>query len=58
LGKNLEPFVGGENAAVATVEKGVMTGDLAKLAEPAAIKICSTLEFIEEIAKTVEAAGV
>ena len=29
-----------------------MTGDLAKLAEPAAKKICSTDEFIDEIAKT------
>jgi hypothetical protein len=28
-----------------------MTGDLAKLANPAAIKICSTGEFIDEIAK-------
>ena len=41
-----------EKAAIATVENGIMTGDLAKLADPAAKKICSTDEFIGEIAKT------
>jgi isocitrate dehydrogenase len=40
-----------ENAAIATIESGVMTGDLARLADPAAIRICSTGEFIDEIAK-------
>jgi isocitrate dehydrogenase len=43
-----------EKAALATVEKGVMTGDLAKLAEPAAEKICSTDEFIDEIARALD----
>jgi isocitrate dehydrogenase len=38
-----------EKAALATVENGIMTGDLAKLADPAARKVCSTVEFIEEI---------
>jgi isocitrate dehydrogenase len=38
-----------EKAALATVEKGVMTGDLAKLADPPARKICGTGEFIDEI---------
>lgn len=41
-----------EKAAIAAVENGIMTGDLAKLANPAAIKICSTDEFIDEIKKT------
>jgi isocitrate dehydrogenase len=40
-----------EKAAIDTVESGVMTGDLAKLADPQAKKICSTGEFIDEIAK-------
>jgi len=41
-----------EKAALDTVENGIMTGDLAKLADPAAKKVCSTGEFIGEIAKT------
>jgi isocitrate dehydrogenase len=41
-----------EAAAISTIESGVMTGDLARLANPPAIKICSTGEFIDEIAKT------
>jgi isocitrate dehydrogenase len=43
-----------EKAALATVENGIMTGDLAKLADPAAKKICATGEFIAEIAKTLD----
>jgi isocitrate dehydrogenase len=43
-----------EKAALDTVEKGIMTGDLARLAEPAATKICSTGEFIDEIARTLD----
>jgi isocitrate dehydrogenase len=41
-----------EAAAIATIEEGIMTGDLARLASPPAIKICSTGEFIDEIAKS------
>ena len=41
-----------EKAAIDTVERGIMTGDLSKLAEPAAVKTCSTEEFIREIGKT------
>ena len=44
-----------ESAAIATVEKGKMTGDLARLAEPAPESLCSTEEFISEIAATFEA---
>ena len=44
-----------EKAALDTVEKGAMTGDLAKLADPQAKKICSTEEFIDEIVKTLDA---
>jgi isocitrate dehydrogenase len=44
-----------EKAALETVEKGAMTGDLAKLADPQAKKICSTEEFIGEIVKTLDA---
>jgi isocitrate dehydrogenase len=43
-----------EKAAISTVESGVMTGDLAKLAEPTAQKICSTEEFLDEVVKTYE----
>jgi isocitrate dehydrogenase len=39
-----------EKAATATIERGLMTGDLARLADPAAARICSTQEFIAEIA--------
>lgn len=45
-----------EQAALATVEKGFMTGDLARLADPPARKICSTAEFVEEIAKSLDEA--
>lgn len=41
-----------EKAALTTVESGIMTGDLAKLAEPPAKKICNTEEMIDEIVKT------
>jgi isocitrate dehydrogenase len=44
-----------EKAALTTVEKGIMTGDLAKLAEPPAKKICDTEEMIDEIVKTLKA---
>jgi len=43
-----------ELAALSTIESGIMTGDLAKLASPAAKKVCSTREFIEEIAKKLD----
>ncbi len=39
-----------EKAALDTVENGIMTGDLAKLAEPQAKKVCNTGVFIDEIA--------
>lgn len=38
-----------EAATVKTIEDGVMTGDLAKLAEPAAKKVVYTEEFIDEV---------
>jgi isocitrate dehydrogenase len=40
-----------EAAAMKTIEDGIMTGDLAKLAEPPARKIATTEEFIEEVAR-------
>jgi len=40
-----------ETATVKTIEDGIMTGDLAKLAEPAAKKIVYTEEFIDEVAR-------
>jgi len=43
-----------EKAALATVESGMMTGDLANLAEPKAKKICNTEEMIDEIVKTLD----
>jgi len=43
-----------EAATVRTIEDGIMTGDLAKLAEPAANKIVYTEEFLDEVARRVE----
>jgi len=40
-----------EVAAIKTIEDGIMTGDLAKLAEIPAQKITSTEEFIDEVAQ-------
>jgi isocitrate dehydrogenase len=40
-----------EAAAIKTIEDGIMTGDLAKLAEPPARKIATTEEFIDEVAR-------
>ena len=39
-----------EAATLGTIEEGIMTGDLAKLASPAAAKIVNSWEFIDEIA--------
>ncbi|MCR5623189.1 MAG: NADP-dependent isocitrate dehydrogenase [Treponema sp.] len=39
-----------EKATLGTIEDGIMTGDLARLAEPAAKKIVNSWEFIDEIA--------
>ncbi|MHC1611238.1 MAG: NADP-dependent isocitrate dehydrogenase [Candidatus Methanospirareceae archaeon] len=43
-----------EAATVKTIEDGVMTGDLAKLAEPAAKKVVYTEEFLDEVARRLE----
>jgi isocitrate dehydrogenase len=43
-----------EAATVKTIEDGIMTGDLAKLAEPAAKKIVYTEEFIDEVKRRLE----
>jgi len=43
-----------EKAALTTVESGIMTGDLANLAEPQAKKICATEEMIDEIVKMLD----
>ncbi|MBR0032481.1 MAG: NADP-dependent isocitrate dehydrogenase [Treponema sp.] len=40
-----------EKATLDVIESGVMTGDLARLAEPKAAKVLNSWEFIEEIAK-------
>ena len=48
--KDVVSFAGAlEAAAIATIENGVMTGDLAKLADPKAENICGTEEFIDKI---------
>lgn len=39
-----------EKATLATIEDGIMTGDLARLASPAAKKIVNSWEYIDEIA--------
>lgn len=39
-----------EKATLGTIEDGIMTGDLARLAEPSAKKIVNSWEFIDEIA--------
>jgi isocitrate dehydrogenase len=43
-----------EAATIKTIEDGIMTGDLAKLAEPAAKQIVYTEEFIDEVKQRVE----
>jgi len=41
-------------AALKTIEAGIMTGDLAKLAEPAAKEVVNTEEFLDEVARRME----
>ncbi|MEA2074780.1 MAG: NADP-dependent isocitrate dehydrogenase [Euryarchaeota archaeon] len=41
-------------ATVKTIEEGIMTGDLAKLAEPPAKRVVDTEEFIDEVARRLE----
>jgi isocitrate dehydrogenase len=43
-----------EAATIKTIEDGIMTGDLAKLAEPPAKKIVYTEEFIDEVRRRLE----
>jgi isocitrate dehydrogenase len=43
-----------EAAVLQTIEDGIMTGDLARLAEPAAKKIVYTEEFIDEVKRRLE----
>ncbi|MCW3135029.1 MAG: NADP-dependent isocitrate dehydrogenase [Methanophagales archaeon] len=40
-----------EASVIRTIEEGIMTGDLAKLAEPPAKRVVYTEEFIEEVTK-------
>jgi isocitrate dehydrogenase len=44
-----------EKSAIAAVEGGAMTGDLARIASPAPDHVCSSGEFIDEIARTLAA---
>ncbi|MEA1906413.1 MAG: NADP-dependent isocitrate dehydrogenase [Euryarchaeota archaeon] len=41
-------------ATLGTIEDGIMTGDLAKLAEPPAKKTVNTEEFLDEVARRLE----
>ena len=51
----LEVFVDKlEAAAMKTIEDGIMTGDLAKLAEPAAKRMVYTEEFLDEVKRRLE----
>jgi len=43
-----------EAAATGTIEDGIMTGDLAKLAEPPAKRVANTEEFMEEVKTRLE----
>ena len=43
-----------EQASLATIEAGCMTGDLAKLSSPPPKRVCGTEEFIDEIARTLD----
>ncbi len=43
-----------EKASIATVEDGMVTGDLAKLVNPPAKKVCNSEEFIDDIAATLD----
>jgi isocitrate dehydrogenase len=42
-----------EAALLDTIEEGIMTGDLAKLADPPPVKILNSWEFIDVIAKKI-----
>lgn len=44
-----------EQATLKTIEDGLMTGDLARIAEPPAKQVLDSWEFIEEIARRLEA---
>jgi isocitrate dehydrogenase len=44
-----------EKSAIATVEGGAMTGDLARIASPAPDRVCSSEEFVDAIARTLTA---
>lgn len=44
-----------EKAAIATVEAGIVTGDLARIADPAPAKVCSSEEFLDAIAQRLAA---
>jgi isocitrate dehydrogenase len=45
-----------EAAVIRTIEDGIMTGDLAKLAEPPAKRVVYTEEFIDEVTRRLEEA--
>ncbi len=40
-----------ERAAIETIESGIMTGDLARLATPSAVRVCSSEEFLNAISE-------
>jgi isocitrate dehydrogenase len=40
-----------EDATLGLIEDGIMTGDLARIAEPKAKQVLNSWEFIDEIAK-------
>ena len=42
-----------EKATLSTIEDGIMTGDLARLANPAPVKVLNSWEFIDEIAERI-----
>ena len=43
-----------ENAALSTIEKGIMTGDLARIADPKPDQIYTSEEFLDAIAKELD----
>jgi isocitrate dehydrogenase len=43
-----------EEAALETIESGIMTGDMARIAEPKPDKAVGTEEFIDAIARRLE----
>ncbi|MGL1931183.1 MAG: NADP-dependent isocitrate dehydrogenase [Desulfotalea sp.] len=43
-----------EKTVITCIEEGYMTGDLARICEPKAVKVLSSIEFLDELAKRIQ----